>query len=76
MLFASHRCCVEEGALEKLPFAEIKQLLEIRCVRISGATLLETRQNVLNADQLSVHVQKLISFVKKKKTEKKRKLQI
>ena len=38
--------------LEKLPFAEINFLLEIRCVRISGAALLETRQNVLSADRL------------------------
>ena len=33
--------------LEKLPFGEITFLLEIRRVRISGAALLETRQNVL-----------------------------
>ena len=38
--------------LEKLPFAEIIFLLEIRRVRISGAALLETRQNVLGADRL------------------------
>ena len=39
--------------LEKLPLAEVKQLLEIRRVRISGVTLLEIRgQNVLNADWL------------------------
>ena len=38
--------------LENLPFAEIKHLLEIRRVRISGATILETRQNVLSADRL------------------------
>ena len=38
--------------LEKLPFAEIIFLLEIRRVRISGAALLETRQNVLSADRL------------------------
>ena len=38
--------------LEKLPFAEIIFLLEIGRVRISGAALLETRQNVLSADQL------------------------
>ena len=38
--------------LEKLPFAEIIFLLEIRRVRISGATLLETRQNVVSADRL------------------------
>ena len=37
---------------EKLPFAEIIFLLEIRRVRISGAALLETRQNVLSADRL------------------------
>ena len=52
--------------LEKLPFAEIIFLLEIRRVRISGATLLETRQNVLSADPLCVNVQNLIIFVKKK----------
>ena len=45
--------------LEKLPCAEIIFLLEIRGVRISGATLLETRQNVLSADRLWVNVQKL-----------------
>ena len=38
--------------LEKLPFAEIIFLLEIRRVRISGAALLETRENVLSADRL------------------------
>ena len=38
--------------LEKLPFAEIIFLLEIWRVRISGAALLETRQNVLSADRL------------------------
>ena len=38
--------------LEKLPFAEIIFLLDIRLVRISGAALLETRQNVLSANRL------------------------
>ena len=57
-----------------LPFAEIIFLLEIRRVRISGAALLETRQNVLSADRLWVNVQKLITFVKKKR--KKRKMPI
>jgi len=61
--------------LEKLPFAEIKHLLEIRRVRISGATLMETRQIVLSADRLKVNVQKLIIFflIKIRKTKKKRK---
>ena len=57
--------------LEKLPFAEIIFLLEIRRVRISGAALLETRQNVLSADRLWVNVQKLIIFVKKKRKKRK-----
>ena len=38
--------------LEKLPFAEIIFLLEIRRVKISGEALLETRQNVLSANRL------------------------
>ena len=38
--------------LEKLPFAEIIFLLEIRRVRISGAALLATRQNVVSVDRL------------------------
>ena len=42
----------------------------MRTVRISGAVLLETRQNVLSADRLCVNVQKLIIFVKKKEKKK------
>ena len=52
MLLCKQPVLRRRRCLEKLPFAEVKQLLEIRRVRISGVTLLETRQNVLRADRL------------------------
>ena len=52
--------------LEKLPFAEIIFFLEMRRVRISGATLLETRQNVKCGSALS-KCSKTDNFRSKKK---------